>query len=151
MLNATLVGVFILLPTLLFVRGSEESLQDENDIAIERLKIQDVVDTGILITDINKKISFLNSRTNNVSQISDVVARIVELKPFNISINSFRYRVNEEGDNLTIIGTTNARRNIVALVDALESDRVISQVDSPVSNLLHNSDIEFSIGLTITP
>lgn len=101
------------------------------------------------IKSFNQKLSRLNKNGTSLP-ITAVVKSVLSHPIFGIVLNTINY--NKSSDGLAILelaGTAKNRSQLLAFVETLRSDPAFSKVDSPVSNLIKESQVDFSLSLQI--
>ena len=97
-----------------------------------------------------KRINTLSSQLVDAGdfnpKVSRILKRIIELKGEGISIIRIKY--GGSGD-MTIRGMARSRNDLLQLVAILENQGEFTNVDSPVSNLINNVDIDFIVQLKL--
>lgn len=133
------------------------------------------VDQQKIIADMNRKIAILSSSKtqaeykNEISGIFDLIFKkislvssgfsspvirltgisydIVELKKKNNVKSSVIKK--EFQHKISLSGVANTRADFVAFVESLENDAIFSEIDAPISGLVSEKDIIFSISLLL--
>ncbi|PIR70324.1 MAG: hypothetical protein COU46_02160 [Candidatus Niyogibacteria bacterium CG10_big_fil_rev_8_21_14_0_10_42_19] len=138
-----LIGIFLLLPTWVTLDLQEEELVRQYSILNESPELSKIEGIELNIGALNEKtkmfkknLSFEQTPSlvfNTVLDHIDQTIRLQELS-FNSSKNQF-----------SIKGTADRRENYLAFINILENDPLILKVESPISNILKDRDIEFTL------
>jgi len=99
------------------------------------------------ITRINKKINQVELIQKDYVKWSRVLTNLLTIIPGGNTINGLRL---DAGNNkLVIYGEAGTRDDFLKLKEALEGSDLISNLDSPISNILHQQDIKFTLEATL--
>ena len=93
----------------------------------------------------NEKIRLLDT-ASKVPQVSILFGNILIKTATGISLISMDW---DGAENIAIRGRASTREELIAFVRLLEVDPIFTKVTSPISNLISNGDIDFSISLKI--
>lgn len=126
----------------------EKDLNNQIKVENESVSSQNASAISQIINSTNQKIEVIE----NVMQYPEVVPiynSIISQKIRGVSINNFQYMsIASSSANITISGVSNTREDLVSFVKKLEGLQLFSGVDSPVSNLAKQKNIDFVINLT---
>ena len=101
------------------------------------------------IKSFSQKLALLNG-SGIPTPITAVIKSILNHKIAGVVLNTINYNKNlDELVNINVAGTAQTRSQFLALVEALRSDPTFKKVDSPVSNLIKESQTDFSLSLEI--
>ena len=143
--SAISIGVILLLSLFVFLRDQEYSLERQLDISEERLsrgKIENIIS---LAEGLNNKISFFDSGQKNVEEKSAFFKIILEEKTNKIKINDFFF----DKGKILIQGISENRQDLLSFIDSLRNKKDFKKVESPVSNLIKEKDIEFKLTIEL--
>jgi len=142
---AIIVIVFVLfLPVFFSLFFEEKDLSRQLDIikagsgSIETEKIYTDLNT------LNDRLSFYEKNNEDVRQISTLFDRIISSKSSGVKIIYLKYE-KSKGDTITIMGKSGNRSDFVDFKKRIEDDDFFSIVSSPLSNLLKETDINFTM------
>ena len=118
---------------------------DKDDVASrERQKeFEDVIKETNMVLDI------LGTTNNKFYVSGDVVAKIIGYKTTPITISGIFYDASDVGDALSIKGIEVNRQGLISFTDMLKKDPSFASVDLPISNLVKDRDISFSISIKL--
>jgi hypothetical protein len=102
-------------------------------------------DPSLYAEEINKKIGVMTAATKTKTLASEMLKLVIEKKG-TVRIEGLGYK--EGGKSVVIKGTAQDRASLIAFSKALESSGEFSAIDLPVSTLLPEKDITFSITAT---
>jgi len=127
---------------------------EERDISaqLDVLKLRDSsIEADNIYKDLdilNKRLSLYEKNNDEVRQVSILIERIISLKTSGIKINYFKYEKDKDG-KLMITGKSDKRSDFVGFKKRLETDEMFSVVSSPLSNLLKENDIIFTMTIEL--
>ena len=84
--------------------------------------------------------------------ISDDILKILELVPFSVKINSLLFDAkicNNCFSSILIRGHAETRSDLMDFIGSLSSSNYFEAIESPVSNLLDERDVYFSITIEL--
>lgn len=132
-----------------------ESQSDETQSRISQMKEMETT-----VRETNKKIDLLKNGTLT-PRVKDVFLAILESKTEGIAITGFSYDIGgvvskkgkEESSpsNISIQGRSSDRATLLAFKDALSQRTRFSTVDLPVSSLVKDTNLSFSINISMAP
>jgi hypothetical protein len=87
---------------------------------------------------------------NKVIAPTDIIALVIKHKSKPISITSITYQRKEENKLVVRVeGKAGTRQDLVKFKDGIESDPFVQMVDLPVSSFAQNTNIEFSLHISL--
>lgn len=89
----------------------------------------------------NKLISQLNDFYGTRADITQILEKISNIMPAGVNLVNFSYQ--KKTSIITLRGKANTRDNFLIFKNALESQKEVINLSSPVSNLLKSADIDF--------
>lgn len=100
-----------------------------------------------------QEINTINNQLNNIVTIqnrftlwSKIIITITNLIPENIKVDNLE--INKKTKKVRIDGFAETRNDYLDLINSLEQDENLSDLKSPLENLLSKEDINFSISFT---
>ncbi len=145
-------GVVTLLPAFFASFVKEKEARERLVVVTEIVSAEERKNLEKDVADINQKINILSGESEKYISTSFAIKKIIENKNPNISITSF---FSDGGQTLkaprvmTISGISSNRNTLISFVNSLRADDTFSEVNVPVSNFVKNTDIPFSLLLTI--
>lgn len=143
--SAISIGIILLLPPSIFLKDQKHNLERQLVISEERLSRGKIENTISLAEEINTKISLLDSGQKNVGEKSAFIKIILEEKTNKIKINDFFFAQGK----VLIQGLSENRQNLLSFIDSLRKKKDFKKVESPVSNLIKERDIEFNLTIEL--
>jgi len=124
----------------------KKSLTDSGEISSKKLNTEDLVTYSGNVTRVNKMINLLTTNRNQLHQVTEVIARVIDARPEGIKVTSLS--VGRQDDSrwaVAIQGISSQRKNIINFINSLEKDPLFSTVDSPFSNLIKDGRSDFTM------
>lgn len=137
------LNITLLAPLFLNFKIQENELKKRLDLSQKNLSAIDSKETTSFIKEINEKISILDF--SNIPTKSELVKKIISLKPEPVRLNN----ISISQTDVIIKGKADRRTDFVNFVDSLKMEKTFQKVDSPVSNLVKEKDIEFSLTISL--
>lgn len=153
------VLVVSFLPTYLFILSRYQSFLLESQSDETQSRVLQVREKETLIKETNKKIDSLQNSAAFLS-VKNVFSEILQNKTPGLAITGFSYDsgavVSRKGKEeaassprLNIVGKSSDRAVLLAFKDALAQKKEFKTVDLPISSLVKDTDLDFSISVTI--
>lgn len=143
--GAILIGVVLLLPSSFFLKSQKENLKRLLVISEERFSRSKTENIIPIVEKLNVKISLLSSGQKNIEEKSAIIKSILEEKTSKIKINDFFL----EKGKVSIQGLSDSREDLLAFIASLKNKKYFKKVESPVSNLIKEKNIEFIISIEL--
>lgn len=142
--STILIGTILLFSVFLLLKSEKANFTRQVVISEERLRRSQAENIVPLVRDLNSKIVFLEEGWKNIEEKSTVISGILEEKPEGVKINNLFF----DKKKITIQGFSNTRQGLLLLVDNLKK-KGFKKVESPISNIIKEKDIEFSINIDL--
>lgn len=145
------LGVFLMFPAYLSLAVERKNLTQEVQLSRQAAPLAELENLEKQIQNFNSKILVLeNSFSKNIS-ISEIFEKIISMSPARLTLDGLAFRRTSLSDPGRIIlnGRAPAREELLNFVKALEESKLFKKIDSPVSNLLKRTEIQFSLELTL--
>lgn len=161
MLSSVLAAsVLSFLPTYLFTISRYGSFLSELQSDETQGRISQVKEMEMTVRETNKKVDLLKIG-ESVPHVGSILLGILENKPRGVTITAFSYSFGEsiikkgkESTTPTVIGITGKsvnRASLLAFKDALAQKKQFTTVDLPISSLVKDTDLSFSISISMAP
>jgi hypothetical protein len=143
--DVVLLILFAVLINATFIFISHEMLNKD----FERIKSQKNLiqmhnqPFNIEVTAINSRMKKINQIQEEYTKWSEKIIEVNRLIPDNIKVSSIDFDKNT--NKFLITGTAKYRQNFINLKENLESSDIVVNISSPLSNLLHQEDLDFSL------
>lgn len=156
-----LVLVASFLPTYLYTLSRYEAFLTESESDETQSRISQMKEMETTVGDTNKKIEALKGGAATM-RVKDVVFEILESKSHGLVVTAISYdfggNVSKKGKEdiinpatININGKASDRATLLAFKDALSQKKEFGTIDLPISNLVKDTDISFSINLSVAP
>ena len=145
-----IVSVILLVPSYFISNTKYYSVESHlpKDVLADKTES---LKTSDIIKKINDKIDLLRISSAGKAQINKLINSIVVEKYSTIAIRSISYEMRGDTAKIDVLGVARSRESLLGFVDRLKKDKYFAEVYSPVSNLVKDKDIDFSIQIAITP
>ncbi len=133
-----------LFPSYLLLRVKENNVVSElADIRKEDFT-KESESLAAVVRDINTKLHVF-SHDDAVLPVQEFITPLLLEKHPGVAVTSFHMEHSDTGTVLSIEGEARARADLIAFVDTLKQDARFSGVNLPVSNLVRDKNIQFSL------
>jgi len=125
---------------------------NEQLISVEHLARLKTIDKLEAETkEVNQLLSVLQNAQEKSHIFSDNVSQILEILPSSVKINSFYFEKNDNKPKpkITLGGEAITRTGLLSFVEKLKSNIRFKEVTLPVSSLLTERDVDFSITIEL--
>lgn len=151
-----LMAIIMLLPTIFFLNEHESVSQKELEYVNKKLGDAGISQITPMVEDLNKKVQILKT-TSGFGKYSDTVTEILNAGGSGIKISSLSIKKSAGKESVYISGHSATRKDLLAFLDNLKQCKAafktkctpFDKIESPVSNLLKESDIDFSINAEV--
>lgn len=143
----------LLVPTYLFLTGSANAKEERLANIKSGLTSADETKLSARLTALSKNIDFLTS-TSKARSISSIIQTILDVPHPNIALLGFSYNPPKEKSSfktLTISGLAVSRDALRTYQLALQNVPFARSADLPISVYAEDTDITFTITVTLTP
>ncbi|OGF82370.1 hypothetical protein A3B18_02190 [Candidatus Giovannonibacteria bacterium RIFCSPLOWO2_01_FULL_46_13] len=145
-----LFGIILIVPTFISLRVQRESLKDEEANAKSGAPLDRLKEIEVEINKLNSRLGVLESRSGS-PVASDAIKKVIDSAPGGISVEeiSFSEPRGLEPAKIILNGMADKREDLVAFVKSLEDSGEYDKVDSPLSNILKKTEVDFSLSLNL--
>lgn len=143
---ALIILAVFLLPTHIALRSQISFLEDSVNEGVVRVSSYDISATELVATSNRAKSLLENMSTNTPSLL------ITLLKLYagsNVMLNNFQFTKLESNPSLTLAGVAATRQDLATFRDAVSADTRFVAVNLPISNLIKDKDLLFSMEITL--
>lgn len=143
--DVVLLILFAVLINATFIFISREMLNKD----FERIKSQKQLihmhsqPFNIEVSEINRRMNKINQIQKEYTKWSETILELSRLIPNNVIISTIE--LNKTSDKFSIAGTAKYREDFISLKENLETSDIVFNLSSPLSNLLHQEDLKFSL------
>ncbi len=143
-LSVFLIGTVFLASIIISLKLDANALARQSEFTQQRFEESGAKSFSPLIQDLNDKINFIARKQAKIRENSLIIKKIIGAEPEGIKINSLSLN----GGKLVLQGYSNTRQNLVFLIDRLKQTG-FEKVESPLSNIIKERDIEFTINIQL--
>ncbi len=149
---SSVVGIVFMIPSYLVVLFSKDEvarrLQAEESV-IQKLQLSSMESN---INYINKNVQLFEAGEQQRNSFSKLVIGAANSLPEGVRLVSIELKKNANGLFLiTLTGKADKRENLLSYINNLNTLSDFSSINSPITNLLSESRVSFSLDLSIKP
>ena len=116
------------------------------DIAKQSRQGQDLKIQQNLIKELNTRIEKISQSEKNRKSYSMILFSLAKIMPIGTRLERFSI---DEKNQMIIFGYAQKRENLLILKNSLEKSALFTNIDSPLANLIKQTDIYFSFTMTV--
>ncbi|MBY0538191.1 hypothetical protein K2P47_02200 [Patescibacteria group bacterium] len=140
-----ILSVF-LLPTHIALRSEIGYLEETVSAGSARVSNYDISSTE-LIAATNQARLLLDNATTTIP--SDLITALTQYAGSNVALNNFQFVKLTSTPSITLAGLAATRQDLAQFRDAVAADARFATVDLPISNLIKDKDLLFSMEITL--
>ena len=145
-LAVIMISIAFILPTFFSTRARRQAVSHELEIALARPVSKEADALAEEVRRVNSKIKLLAHEESEGQTFTWVTDRILGKAAASIAITQIALGK----DKVVVVhGIAGTRTALLAFIAALNEDEQFSEVISPISNLIDNVDVAFSVNLKI--
>ena len=145
-----LIALILLLPSFFLVAFEEKNFERQFASLKENAVLKEAEKIESAISELNKKIEFYKTNQKESKNLSPFFYEILKAKPSPIALSSFLFEKGaDKKDKIALQGKASDRTAFISFVEALRKNPDFEEVVSPVSNLLKEKDLEFSLSCIV--
>jgi len=134
-----------LVPSFFLVSFATDNLEKRKQSAEELAEVKGLGGLELEIERLNNLLDLLKQGSQQIRTVSDDFFNVLSQVSLPVRLDSFNF----SGPFLIIGGHSSTRNDLVDFIDALKVSGHFKNIDSPVSNLLLEKDVDFSIVLEL--
>ena len=127
--------------------------QAETDEALNRVSLEPNANAGTQdsLQETNADIATLKKSGTSRPSLSGLWKNVLEDKANGVRITDWRWGIDTKTKvtKLELVGRSSTRQALLDFIEKLKQNKTFTTVDSPISNLIKNRDLDFTITLTI--
>lgn len=139
-----ILAVF-LLPTFVALKGEINSLKETAATGLAKVSQYDISATELITA--NNQAQLLLKRATTSSP-SEVIAILTTLAGTNVSLTNFQFFNLVTAGKITVSGVALTRQDLAVFRDGVSGDKRFSAVDLPISNLIKDKDLLFTMNIS---
>jgi len=141
----------IIFALVLFSRLDTSLLEYGEELSITR-KMSDTKKLETLeikVDELDNLLSNYRETSGKMELFSVAITEILEASGSSVEINEFTFGKSGDISKAVIMGNAATRDSLLSFIARLKNKRSFEKVESPVSNLLKNADVNFSISMDL--
>lgn len=149
---SVLVWIVCMTPSYFVIVFSKDDILRRVDVEEAVLARRKLGDLEAETAKINKIISDYGNNEAKRRSFSDLLISVFRASPQGIGIENVALSKNKDGVFiLNLQGVASTREELISYISALQKIPAFSEVNSPISNLLEESNAKFNLDLKIKP
>ncbi|HEY9583098.1 MAG TPA: hypothetical protein VJK09_02185 [Candidatus Paceibacterota bacterium] len=141
-----LVSVAFLLPSLFSLIAKKQTVVHAIEIAKSRPVSKEASDLGELIKNTNLQVKLLSPVSTSTIPFTEIIDEILLHKGSSVALTQVG-EINK--GHILLRGNALSRSGLLAFIKDLDLDPMFKEVQSPISNLIANTNIDFSVDLEL--
>ena len=137
------ISIVMLIPSYVLTLSREVSISEEIRVFKQTIDFRKQDSPADILNKENLKINSL--KEGESVYVTDFISEIVDVKPAGVKIRGFYYDTDGDGGFLVVRGESENRNVLIDFVESLEEKDVFSKIDFPVSNLVKDESVNFSV------
>lgn len=117
--------------------------KSNSESAQEQKKLED------MIRESESVLGLLGGGGKQITPSDAVIAKIVGYKTNSITLNAIFYEAQDTGGYISLKGVATSRQSLIMFADSLKKDITFTNVNLPISGLVKDSNIDFTITLNL--
>jgi hypothetical protein len=144
--SALVILSVFLLPTYIALQSQISFLEDKVSSGLDRVSDYDITATELITA--NKQAALLLD--NNATNTPSSLVKILNTYAGNgVSINNFQFTKLDSTPGLVLAGVASTRQELARFRDEITQDSRFATVNLPISNLIKDKDLIFSMEISI--
>lgn len=139
-----ILAVF-LLPTFVALRGEISSLEETAAAGLARVSQYDISATELISANIQAQLHLDRATSSSPSEVVNVLTTLAGTK---VSLTNFQFSNLATAGRITVSGVASTRQDLAVFRDGVSSDKRFSAVDLPISNLIKDKDLLFTMNIS---
>lgn len=144
---ASLISLVLILPTWFFVEFQRSDVVRAEELSRKQEEQSGITRTEELIRTANRISETVKANLTNRARPSPIIEVVLRELPREISLTTIQYK--SQAKELSVSGLSPTRDAFLAFTRGLKTQPEIKDVSSPISNVIHESDIRFSLVITL--
>jgi hypothetical protein len=140
-----MLSVF-LLPTHIALRSEIGYLEESVSAGVGRVSNYDISATELVTASAQARLLVENQASNTPS---DLITVLMDYAGNNVTLNNFQFTKLATIPTITLSGLANSRQDLARFRDTVTADARFVNVDLPISNLIKDKDLLFSMEITL--
>lgn len=148
------IGVFLLWIPWITVELQEREFEKQLAAAEQSPLLSRVAQIEKSLSSLNSTVEAYERNRGDILLVSRIIDAVLSHAGSGISLLSFSYSVSSGADRVSqfqIDGIARDRKTLISFSDTLDGDAMIENVQSPISNFLEETNIEFTLTFGVSP
>lgn len=143
------IGAGVLTPAHFLAKEEAEASKRYADALQQTLTLSDASSSGRMLPVLAEQIKVMKAY-QRTPVLEPALDRIIDAIPTTVSVQKVGFKFSADKDGtLTVAGTAKSRAALVGFVDTLKKDPLFKNVSVPVGDLVAETDLPFTMTLTI--
>lgn len=142
---AVSISAVLLIPSYLYLIEQKKHIARIIEVLESGPIFKEIQDIENSIEGLNQKLSLFQRNQNNILNISFFIEKILEQKPPSVRITNISYNNLPKSLRISLSGSSPTRDLLLKFVENLNKEESIKKVHSPITNILKEQNIEFSL------
>ncbi len=152
------VSLVAMVPSYLSAKTKYDSADGLSKIAKDQATSASQADMEKVVTSANEKISALQGVSDSDS-VRELTTKILAAKGPQVRLTGLSFDLGasvgakgaQSAKKISVQGVSQGREDLIAFVDALNTEKQFTSVDLPISNFVKEKNIDFAINITLAP
>jgi hypothetical protein len=144
--TAFIILTVFLLPTHILLRSEIEYLEETVSAGVDRVSNYDISATELITASTQARLLLDNQASNTPS---DLITVLLDYAGSNVALNNFQFVKLTTTPTITLAGIADSRQDLAQFRDVVAADVRFANVDLPISNLIKDKDLLFSMEITL--
>lgn len=144
------IAVALLVPSYLLASHKRDLVQNEfsksNDQGASAQEMKNLKDT---VTQTEAVVALLGANGQRLAVSDDIMRKISGYGANGITITGIYYDAKDVTQTISLRGSASTRQNLTDFADILKKDRTFSNVSLPISDLVRDKNISFTIMIKV--
>ncbi|MEK7662255.1 MAG: hypothetical protein AAB355_02025 [Patescibacteria group bacterium] len=143
-----IIAAALLLPAY-FLSREKLAVVSVDSVTVTALAKSQAEEVRREISLLNEKLAILSLEKSTLS-VSEIVSLIISARGAGVYIKNMIYESRGNTSKIDVFGTAKTRDALIAFVERVKKEKKFSEVYSPISNLVKEKDIDFTVQIGIT-
>lgn len=148
------VAIISFLPNFFIADSKYQKILAESQTKEVMIKQSKEGEMKKIVSDTNAKLLLLHA--TSTPSAPKLFREILESRPSGVFITSFSYDfIAKKGSaafpGITVSGTAENRSELLSFVESLNKNKSFSSVDLPISNLISDTNVSYTLNITVAP
>lgn len=146
LLGLSISGAGLLFLTFVSLGPRQNELARELEVAKKSPALLRVEEVEGGIGKLNGMLRAFSRDLKRENKISHILEKVISARTSSVTINEINYTSPAE---FNLSGRAGARNDLIKFIERIETSDFVDKVNSPISNLLEDRDIDFTLSFTV--